>query len=233
MPDMQTALKEALNEWDDSVGRHQVEKQQPTPLPEVTQMQDTPAKSGAPLKPENESARRELFYHIKGNPESSLQDLTDCNFDSGSASTHLSIMYFNGKLSRKAVQVQRPIYGGRIATRDVFVYSTAVAEYDDVPAMLPNKKAKKVVHRKIKPVEAAPQAQGIAALPTEVKQERVTRIPRPPMETLIGQPTPRPEFVPQPEVVKPKGVLTAAYVIDNISLSEAVLLHAELKKMLG
>lgn len=223
MPDMQTALKEALNEWDDSLGRHQVEKQQPTPLPEVTQMQATPAKSGAPLKPENESARRDLFYHIKGNPESSLQDLTDCGFDSGSASTHLSIMYFNGKLSRKAQRVQRPIYGGRIATRDVFVYSTVVAEYDDVPTMLPNKKAKKIrIHKKVQPQAAAPQAHGIAALPVEKTKEESERIGRPVYVS------------PQPEPIKPPRIaLTAAYVIDNISLSEAVLLHAELKKMLG
>lgn len=229
MPDMQTALKEALNEWSDSAGRHQVEKQQSTPLPEVTQMQSTPTPRGRVATPENDSVRRDLFNHIKGNPESSLQDLVECGYDHGSASTHLSLLYFNGKLSRKAVQVQRPIYGGRIATRDVFVYSVAVNEYDDVPAMLPNKKAKKVrVHKKIKQGDAAQPAQGIAALPTEIKPSqgimRSERIPRPPMETFIA---------PQPEVVKPKDVLTAAYVIDNISLSEAVLLHAELKKMLG
>ena len=224
MPDMQTALKEALNEWDDSVGRHQVEKQQPTPLPEVTQMQTTPTPRGRSATPENESARRELFYHIKGNPNSSLQDLADCGFDHGITSTHLSTLYFNGKLLRKPVKVQRRIHGGALSMRDVFVYSAGVSEYEDIPAVVPNKKAKKIrVHKKVKPVDAAPQAHGIAALPTEVKHER---IPRPPMETLLA--------TPQPEPTKPPRIaLTASYVIDNISLSEAVLLHAELKKMLG
>jgi hypothetical protein len=239
MPDMQTALKEALNEWSDSAGRHQVEKQQPTPLPEATQMQTatqiTPTPRGRVATPENESVRRDLFNHIKGNPESSLQDLVECGYEHGSASTHLSLLYFNGKLSRKAVQVQRPIYGGRIATRDVFVYSAAVNEYDDVPAMLPNKKAKKIrVHKKIKQGDAAQPAQGIAALPTdtaEIKPAqgilRSERIPRPPMQTFV----PHPELA---ELIKPPRIaLTASYVIDNISLSEAVLLHAELKKMLG
>jgi hypothetical protein len=230
MPDIQTALKEALSQWGDSAGRHQVEKQQPTPLPEVTQMQSTqttPAPRGRVATPENESVRRDLFNHIKGNPESSLQDLVECGYEHGSASTHLSLLYFNGKLSRKAVQVQRPIYGGRIATRDVFVYSAAVNEYDDVPAMLPNKKAKKIrVHKKIKQGDAAQPAQGIAALPTEIKHERVTRIPRPPMETLLA--TPVPETAPTFDKS-----LTTEYVMKNISLSEAVKLHAELKKMLG
>lgn len=230
MPDMQTALKEALNEWDDSAGRHQVEKQQPTPLPEVTQMQITPNPRGRTPKPENESDRREIFYFIKGNPDCSLQDLMDSGFDRN-ASTHLSNLYFSGKITRKAQQVQRPIYGGRIATRDVFVYATAVAKYEDTPEVVPNKKAKKIILRK---KQAAQPAQGIAALPvekTKEESERIgrpthTRIPRPPMETFI----PHPELL---EAIKPKAVLTAAYVIDNISLSEAVLLHAELKKMLG
>jgi hypothetical protein len=139
----------------------------------------------------------------------------------------LSLLYFNGKLSRKTVQVQRPIYGGRVATRDVFVYSAAVNEYDDVPAMLPNKKAKKVrVHKKVQP--AAQPAQGIAALPTEIKPSqgilRNQRIPRPPMETFIAKPETAPTF---------DKSLTTEYVMQNISLSEAVKLHAELKKMLG
>jgi hypothetical protein len=232
MPDMQTALKEALNEWSDSAGRHQVEKQQSTPLPEVTQMQNTqttPAPRGRVATPENESVRRDLFNHIKGNPESSLQDLVECGYEHGSASTHLSLLYFNGKLSRKAVQVQRPIYGGRIATRDVFVYSAAVNEYDDVPAMLPNKKAKKVrVHKKVKPSDAAQPAHGIAALPREKTPEESARIGRILRTDLIDRPTPQPEAVKPPRIA-----LTASYVIDNISLSEAVLLHAELKKMLG
>ena len=217
MPDMQTALKEALNEWSDSAGRHQVEKQQPTPLPEVPQMQTTPTPRGAPTKPENETARREIFYHIKGNPNSSLQDLADCGFDSTSASTHLSILYFNGKLARKAQQVQRPIHSGRIATRDVFVYSAAVA------AMLPNKKAKKIrVHKKIKQGGAAQPAQGIAALPTE--QQEI----KPSQGIMRIVPTP------QPETASPiPANITAEYVIKHISLSEAVKLHAELKKMLG
>jgi hypothetical protein len=234
MPDMQTALKEALNEWDDSLGRHQVEKQQPTPLPEVTQMQVTHNPRGQRPTPENESARRELFYHIKGNPESSLQDLADCGFDHGTTSTHLSTLYFNGKLLRKQIKAQRRIHGGVLTMRDVFVYSVGVPEYDDIPAVVPNKKAKKIrIHKKGKHVDAAPQAHGIAALPvekTKEESERIgrpthTRIPRPPMETFIA---------PQPEAVKPPRIaLTASYVIDNISLSEAVLLHAELKKMLG
>jgi hypothetical protein len=232
MPDMQTALKEALNEWSDSAGRHQVEKQQPTPLPEVTQMQNTQTtQQGRPPKQENETDRQEIFYFIKGNPNCSLQDLMDSGFDRN-ASTHLSTLYFGGKITRKAQQVQRPIYGGRIATRDVFVYAVAVKEYGDVPAVLPNKKAMKIrVHKKVKP--AAPQAQGIAALPTEqveIKPSqgilRSQRIPRPPMETFI----PQHELA---EAIKPKDVLTAAYVFENISLSEAVKLHAELKKMLG
>lgn len=218
MPDMQTALKEALNEWSDSAGRHQVEKQQPTPLPEVTQMQvTTPAPRGRTPKPENESDRREIFYFIKGNPECSLQDLMDSGFDRN-ASTHLSNLYFNGKITRKAQQVQRPIYGGRIATRDVFVYTTAVATYEDTPEVVPNKKAKKIILRK---KQAAQPAQGIAALPVEKTKEESER---------IGRPT----YVPRPEPIKPiPANITAAYVIDNISLSEAVLLHAELKKMLG
>jgi hypothetical protein len=218
MPDIQTALKEALSEWDDSVGRHQVEKQQPTPLPEVTQMQNTQtAQRGAPTKPENETARRELFYHIKGNPGCSLHDLMECGFDA-SASTHLSILYFNGKITRTTARVSRPHRGNGTCERDVFVYTTAV---------LPNLAAKKKrVHKKIRQGAAAQPAQGIAALPTEPKHERVTRTPRPPMET----------FIPQhklAEALKPKDVLTAAYVFENISLSEAVKLHAELKKMLG
>ncbi len=231
MPDMQTALKEALNEWSDSAGRHQVEKQQSTPLPEVTQMQSTPTPRGRVATPENDSVRRDLFNHIKGNPESSLQDLVECGYDHGSASTHLSLLYFNGKLSRKAVQVQRPIYGGRIATRDVFVYSAAVNEYDDVPAMLPNKKAKKVrVHKKIKQGDAAQQAHGIAALPTEIKPSQgILRDKTPEESARIGRPT----YVP-PETASPiPANITAEYVIKHISLSEAVKLHAELKKMLG
>jgi hypothetical protein len=225
MPDIQTALKEALNQWDDSVGRHQTEKQQPTPLPEVTQMQAVTTQHGRPPKQENENDRREIFYFIKGNPDCSVQDLLDSGFDNN-ASTQLSQLYFKGKITRKAVLVKRPhVYAGT-CERNVFVYSAAVNEYEDIPAVLPNKKAMKVrVHNKVKPVDAAPQAQGIAALPTEVKHER---IPRPPMETFIVQQTPRPEVVKPPRIA-----LTASYVIDNISLSEAVLLHAELKKMLG
>ena len=226
MPDMQTALKEALNEWSDSAGRHQVEKQQPTPLPEVAQMQTTQTTTvlrGRTPKPENESDRQEIFYFIKCNPDCSLQDLMDNGFDKN-ASTHLSMLYFNGKITRKAKQVQRPIHSGRIATRDVFVYTTAVENYQDVPAMLPNKKAKKIIIRKRQ--SAAQAEQGIAALPTEIKHERVTRIPRPPMETLLA--TPVPETAPTFDKS-----LTTEYVMQNISLSEAVKLHAELKKMLG
>ena len=193
--------------------------------------QTTPAPRGRVATPENESVRRDLFNHIKGNPESSLQDLVECGYEHGSASTHLSLLYFNGKLSRKAVQVQRPIYGGRIATRDVFVYSAAVNEYDDVPAMLPNKKAKKIrVHKKIKQGDAAQPAQGIAALPTEIKPSqgilRSERTPHPLMQTVTVSPT--------PETASPiPANITAEYVIKHISLSEAVKLHAELKKMLG
>jgi hypothetical protein len=221
MPDIQTALKEALNEWSDSAGRHQVEKQQPTPLPEVNQMQAAQTKivlRGRTPKPENESDRREIFYFIKCNPDCSLQDLMDNGFDKN-ASTHLSNLYFNGKITRKAKQVQRPIHSGRIATRDVFVYAVAIANYQDVPAVVPNKQAKKIIIRKRQP--AAQPAQGIAALPTEVKH---TRIPRPPMETFIAKPETAPTF---------DKSLTTEYVMQNISLSEAVKLHAELKKMLG
>jgi len=221
MPDMQTALKEALNEWSDSAGRHQVEKQQPTPLPEVTQMQITPNPRGPRPTPENESARRELFYHIKGNPESSLQDLMECGFDAN-ASTHLSVLYFNGKITRKPKRVTRPHKNGGWSERDVFVYTTAISEYEDIPSVIPNLAAKKKrVHKKVQPQAAAPQAHGIAALPVEKTKEESERIGRPVYVS------------PQPEPIKPKDVLTAAYVIDNISLSEAVLLHAELKKMLG
>ena len=237
MPDMQTALKEALNEWDDSLGRHQVEKQQPTPLPEVTQMQavQTPAPRGRAPKPENEFDRREIFYFIKGNPECSLQDLMECGFDAV-ASTHLSTLYFNGKITRKPKRVTRPHKNGGSSERDVFVYTTAVSEYEDIPSVVPNLAAKKkrVTHRLSKK-QAAQPAQGIAALPvekTKEESERIgrpvhNRIPRPPMETFI----PHPELL---EAIKPPRIaLTASYVIDNISLSEAVLLHAELKKMLG
>jgi hypothetical protein len=228
MPDMQTALKEALNEWSDSAGRHQVEKQQPTPLPEVTQMQEVTTQRGRSPKPENETDRQEIFYFIKGNPDCSLQDLMDSGFDRN-ASTHLSTLYFGGKITRKAQQVQRPIYGGRIATRDVFVYAVAVNEYNDVPAVLPNKKAMKVrVHKKVKPSDAAQPAHGIAALPREKTPEESARIGRILRTDLIDRPTPQPEAVKPPRIA-----LTASYVIDNISLSEAVLLHAELKKMLG
>ena len=194
-------------------------------------MQEVTTQRGRSPKPENETDRQEIFYFIKGNPDCSLQDLMDSGFDRN-ASTHLSTLYFGGKITRKAQQVQRPIYGGRIATRDVFVYAVAVNEYNDVPAVLPNKKAMKVrVHKKVKPSDAAPQTQGIAALPTdkaEIKPSqgimRVTRIPRPPMETLIAT----------PETASPiPANITAEYVIKYISLSEAVKLHAELKKMLG
>ncbi len=223
MPDMQTALKEALNEWSDSAGRHQVEKQQPTPLPEVTQMQvTTPAPRGRTPKPENEIDRREIFYFIKGNPECSLQDLMECGFEA-SASTHLSTLYFNGKITRKPKRVIRPHKHGGLSERDVFVYTTAVSEYEDIPSVVPNLAAKKkrVTHRLSKK-QAAPQAHGIAALPVEKTKEESERIGRPVYVS------------PQPEPIKPPRIaLTAAYVIDNISLSEAVLLHAELKKMLG
>ena len=228
MSDIKTALKEALIEWDDALGRHQAKKQttQPT-LPEVTQMQDTLTNQrGAPTKPENDTARREVFYHIKGNPECSLQDLMDCGFDAN-VSTHLSILYFNGKLSRTVKNVTRPHRGGGLSERGVYVYSTAIAEYGDIPAVVPNKKAKKIrVHKKVQP--AAQPAHGIAALPREKTPEESARIPRPPMETFIVQQTPQPEQAKPPRIA-----LTASYVIDNISLSEAVLLHAELKKMLG
>jgi len=234
MPDMKTALKEALSEWSDSAGRHQVEKQQPTPLPEVTQMQEQTVQRGAPTKPENEIARREIFYHIKGNPGCSLHDLMECGFDAN-ASTHLSILYFNGKITRTTARVSRPHRGNGTCERDVFVYTTAVAEYDDIPTVVPNMAAKKKrVHKKIRQGGAAQPAQGIAALPTdtaEIKPAqgilRSGRIPRPPMQTFV----PHPELA---ELIKPPRIsLTASYVIDNISLSEAVLLHAELKKMLG
>lgn len=188
----------------------------------------TPAPRGQRPTPENESARRELFYHIKGNPESSLQDLADCGFDHGTTSTHLSTLYFNGKLLRKQVKAQRRIHGGVLTMRDVFVYSVGVPEYEDIPAVVPNKKAKKIrIHKKVQPQAAAPQAHGIAALPMEKAKEESERIGRP---TYV----PRPEFVPQRETAKPiPANITAEYVIEHISLSEAVKLHAELKKMLG
>jgi len=225
MPDMQTALKEALNEWSDSAGRHQVEKQQPTPLPEVTQMQTakyviTPTPRGRAPKPENESDRREIFYFIKGNPDCSLQDLTDCGFDHGTTSTHLSTMYFNGKITRKTARVTRPHKHGGLSERDVFVYTTAVSEYEDIPAVVPNKQAKKIIIRKRQ--HAAQPAQGIAALPTkmvEVKTKEQEQREYIAMVDAQAKPIP--------------ANITAEYVIKHISLSEAVKLHAELKKMLG
>jgi hypothetical protein len=234
MPDLQTALKEALNEWDDSLGRHQVEKQQPTPLPEVTQMQNTQQaqptqiKLGRAPKPENESERREIFYFIKGNPDCSLQDLTDCGFDHGATSTHLSTMYFNGKITRKTARVTRPHKHGGLSERDVFIYTAAVSEYEDIPAVVPNKQAKKIIVRKKK--AAAQQAHGIAALPTEIKPSQgILRDKTPEESARIGRPT---YVTPQTASPIPANI-TAEYVIKHISLSEAVKLHAELKKMLG
>lgn len=229
MPDMQTALKEALNEWSDSAGRHQVEKQQPTPLPEVTQMQTanhvtTPTPRGRAPKPENEYDRREIFYHIKGNPDCSLQDLMECGFDAN-ASTHLSVLYFNGKITRKPKRVIRPHKSGGMSERDVFVYTTAVSEYEDIPAVVPNigAKKKRITNRPSKKQHVAAQpAQGIAALPTKMVEVKTKEQEQREYIAMIDA-----------KAKPPRIALTASYVIDNISLSEAVLLHAELKKMLG
>ena len=104
--------------------------------------------------------------------------------------------------------------------RNVYRYTTAVENVYDKAATVPNLQPMK---RKIKLVKRAAQpAQGIAALPVEKTKEESERIGRPVRYEAI------------PENIKPPRIaLTAAYVIDNISLSEAVVLHAELKKMLG
>ena len=195
--------------------------------------QPTPAaRPGRAIKPENDYDRREIFYHIKGNPDCSLQDLMECGFDAN-ASTHLSVLYFNGKITRKSKRVTRPHKNGGWSERDVFVYTSAVSEYDDIPAVIPNVGAKKkrITNRPSKKnVDAAQQAHGIAALPTEIKPSqgilRSERTPHPLMQTVTVSPT--------PETASPiPANITAEYVIKHISLSEAVKLHAELKKMLG
>jgi hypothetical protein len=187
-----------------------------------TATQITPTPRGRAVKPENDNARREVFYFIKGNPNCSLQDLMECGFDM-SASTHLSVLYFNGKITRTTARVSRPHRGNGTCERDVFVYTTAVSEYDDIPTVVPNLAAKKKrVHKKIRQGGAAQPAQGIAALPTkmvEVKTKEQEQREYIAMVDAQAKPIP--------------ANITAEYVIKHISLSEAVKLHAELKKMLG
>lgn len=222
MPDMQTALKEALNEWDDSLGRHQVEKQQPTPLPEVTQMQTVSTKPnprGQRPRPENEFLRRELFNHIKGNPESCVQDLLDCGFDNKTYH-FLTELYEKGKLNRGTKRALRPIRGGHISERDVFAYTVAVKEYDDETTHVPKRVIKK---RKSKLVKRAAQpAQGIAALPVEKTKEESER---------IGRPV-RYEAIPEP--IKPVAIpLTADYIMNNINIAEGKKLYSALYNIFG
>lgn len=217
MPDMQTALKEALNEWDDSLGRHQVEKQQPTPLPEVTQMQPeyTPA-----AQQQHGDALRAIFDYIKANPNSATSDLLDAGLSATSVPSAIHRLYLSGRIVRKAYLEQRNSGQGPVM-RNVYRYTAAVENVYDKAPTIPNPQTpkKKIILRK---KQAAQPAQGIAALPVEKTKEESERIGRPVRYEAI------------PENSKPPRIaLTAAYVIDNISLSEAVLLHAELKKMLG
>lgn len=229
MPDMQTALKEALSEWDDSAGRHQVEKQQPTPLPEVAQMQEvTPdTQDYVPAVTQRHGdGLRNIFAYIKDYPNCSISDLKNAGFIEGTTASAIHRLYMAGKVTRTVHKEIRDAGHGPVL-RNVYRYSVAVDNYADQAAVVPNPLTvkKKIILRK---KQAAPQAHGIAALPVEKTKEESERIGRP------MQPTPRPEFVPQRETAKPIAAnITAEYVIEHISLSEAVKLHAELKKMLG
>jgi hypothetical protein len=229
MPDMQTALKEALNEWSDSAGRHQVEKQQPTPLPEVAQMQtatpDTQDYVPAATQRHGDGLRN-IFAYIKDYPSCSISDLKNAGFIEGTTASAIHRLYMAGKITRTTHKETRDSGHGPVL-RNVYRYSVAVDNFSDQAAVVPNPLTtkKKIVLRKKHP--AAQPVQGIAALPTEKTPEesaRIGRTLRPAMET----------FIAKPETANPiPANITAEYVIKHISLSEAVKLHAELKKMLG
>ena len=212
MPDMQTALKEAIKDWDDSAGRHQVQTQ----TTEENQMQTnyTPA-----AQQQHGDVLRAVFEFIKANPSSAVNDILDAGFPNNSVSSSIHRLYTSGRIVRTTHLEQRNSGHGPVM-RNVYRYTTAVENVYDKAATVPNLQPMK---RKIKLVKRAAQpAQGIAALPVEKTKEESERIGRPVRYEAI------------PENIKPPRIaLTAAYVIDNISLSEAVVLHAELKKMLG
>jgi hypothetical protein len=218
---MQTALKEALNEWSDSAGRHQVEKQQPTPLPEVTQMQ-----TAAPDTQEYVSAAtqrhgdglRSIFEFISTHPDCAISDLKAAGFIEGTTASAIHRLYMAGKVTRTVHKEIRDSGHGPVL-RNVYRYTTAVKQYHEQAALVPNPLTtkKKIVLRKKQP--AAQPEQGIAALPTEIKPSQGI------MRSVV---TPQPETAPTFDKS-----LTTEYVMQNISLSEAVKLHAELKKMLG
>lgn len=217
MPDMQTALKEALNEWDDSAGRHHV---QPETKTEEKQMQNnyTPT----PVHHHGD-ALRSVFEFVKAHPNSSVNEIVAAGVQQNTISSTINRLYNSGRLLRTSHLEERNSGNGPVK-RNVFRYTTAVENVYDRAPFVPNPQPpkKKIILRK---KQAAQPAQGIAALPmVEVKTKEQEQ------REYIASRKLHPELL---EAIKPKAVLTAAYVIDNISLSEAVLLHAELKKMLG
>lgn len=214
MPDMQTALKEAIKDWDDSAGRHQV---QPEIKQEEKQVQDT--HTPAPYQ-QHGDVLRSVFEHIKANPHSAVNDIVDTGLPQNSVSSAINRLYMSGRVVRTTHLEQRNSGHGPVM-RNVYRYTATVEHVYDKAATIPNPQApkKKIVLRK---KQAAQPAQGIAALPRDKTPEEIERIGRPVRYEAI------------PESIKPiPANITAEYVIEHISLSEAVKLHAELKKMLG
>lgn len=242
MPDIQTALKEALNEWSDSAGRHQVEKQQPTPLPEAPQMQTaTPdTQDYVPAATQRHGdVMLNIFAYIKDYPNCAMRDLKNAGFAEGTTASTIHRLYMAGKVTRTVHKEIRESGNGPVL-RNVYRYCVAVENFSDQAAVVPNPltaRKKPQAPKKIKQGGAAQPAQGIAALPTEIKPSQgILRDKTPEESARIGR-TLRPAmetFIAKPETASPiPANITAEYVIKNISLSEAVKLHAELKKMLG
>jgi len=217
MPDIQTALKEAIKDWGDSAGRHQVEKQQPTPLPEVTQMQTeyTPAPTQ-----QHGDVLRAVFEFIKANPNSAVADIVASGIPQNTTSSAINRLYTSGRVLRKTYLEQRNSGHGPVM-RNVYRYTTTVENAYDRAAFVPNPQApKKIVLRKKQP--AAQPVQGIAALPTE--QQEI----KPSQGILRIAPTP------QPETASPiPANITAEYVMQHISLAEGKKLYTALHNVFG
>lgn len=221
MPDMQTALKEAIKDWGESAGRHQVQPQ--TTLPEESKMQtakpDTQEYVPAATQYHGDGMRS-IFAFIKTHPDCAISDLKSAGFAEGTTASAIHRLYVAGKVTRTVHKEVRDAGHGPIL-RNVYRYRTAVNEFHDRASVVPNPlTTKKIVLHKKK--QAAQPAQGIAALPTkmvEVKTKEQEQREYIAMVDAQAKPIP--------------ANITAEYVIKHISLSEAVVLHAELKKMLG
>lgn len=212
MPDMQTALKEAIKDWDDSAGRHQIQTQ----TTEENQMHNDYITAE---QQQHGDVLRAVFDYIKAHPSCAVNDICASGFQQNTVSSAVNRLYTSGRIVRTAYLEQRNAGHGPVM-RNVFRYTAAVENVYDKAATIPNIQPTK---RKIKLVKRAAQpAQGIAALPTEIKPSQGILRSEP-----ILAPTPQP--TPQPVAIP----LTADYIMNNINIAEGKKLYSALYNIFG